>query len=297
MKQSILSLLCRRLASVAGIGAIAGCAPNAATPETAPQRLPQPPTAVDRSRNAFEPVGGVNALTQVKDQIQITILPIDLKTYLDFPELYLNYRLEDRKGLVGNISFCSVPLFRFGVTNLSDQTLRINGPEVGGADEVIVAVEVDAQPMVEATRKAAAMERINATLVPFARSSATPEATFTALSADAAALIEGIPILTGRVAVLPGRTQRFFACFEYGGAHTRDAVTAWFRNKSRLTVGLYDIPVKRDQAGVVLKKTSYQFAFAVTEWVDHYEYVLGSGASAGQWILTLKDSRKIRPAP
>jgi hypothetical protein len=80
-------------------------------------------------------------------------------------------------------------------------------------------------------------------------------------------MLNKLRFLTEDVTILPGRKAKFYTCFEYvpGAADDQEINEKFFKTRKEITVGFYDVPVQRDAAGNVKKKTSYQFAFKVVK--------------------------------
>lgn len=221
-----------------------------------------------------------SAISVTKEQVTFTVSVIDMTNYEEDTNVWSHYEIEG-KTTGSTISFndmaCQPPFFRIVVENGSDQTLKLRSHASGSSDEVIVVLDDELHNTVEGLRK----ERMNETLATIYRRfaekyAANPQEAAVSMISNAEAMLLRMPLLTEDMTVLPGRRRSFYTCFEYvPGAINEQEINEWFTNKSTVTLGFYDVPVSRDEAGNVQKKTSYQFTFNVAEWLERYEYVDG----------------------
>lgn len=103
-----------------------------------------------------------------------------------------------------------------------------------------------------------------------------------------------VRFLTDNETVLPGRTSVFHVCFDWSTMPTTRGDDGeeepWQKTRKDGTLGIYDVPVARDGADVVQKKTSYQFPFAVTE----YEFLYTYAKTGGGWEVQRPEITKVR---
>lgn len=252
-----------------------------------------PPPLPPERRIGLEPADGA-PLTVTKDQVEVTVQPVDFTNYTAKESLLFKADVRTATGSNAvTLVVCQPPFFEIQLRNTSDQTLGINGLEAGGTDAIIVALEDDKEEMLEAARKAKIKE-VGQGLAPMLAADAADKAsTIAEIGKGWNDLIDGVPVLTGRYNILPGRKKTFYACFLYvERAATPKDIVQWFEGKDQVTFGIYDIPVERDQAGATMRKTSFQFTFKVAEFEDHYGWTL---AEDGQrWNRTTERTIRIR---
>ncbi|MFC1889152.1 hypothetical protein ACFL4G_05290 [Thermodesulfobacteriota bacterium] len=218
-----------------------------------------------------------NALSLTKDQITFTVSNIDMTNYKEDTNVWSHYQFEGKNR--STVSFddvaCQPPFFKIVVQNNSDQTLKLRSRASGSSDEVIVVIDDETGNTIEALRKEKILETLSVTYKRFAEKNASnPQEAVPTLISNAEAMLNRLPLLTEDKTILPGRRATFYTCFEYvPGASDEQEVNEWFKDKNEITLGFYDVPVARDAAGVVQKKTSYQFTFKVAEWREQWEIV------------------------
>jgi len=202
-----------------------------------------------------------------------------MSNFKDYPDLSIKFDFKTKSGSQpGSLTVCQLPLFMIEMKNESDQTLKVDGKDDGGGDEVIIAIEDDTGETIDARRKEEMMIRgagLESLSASFQKSGVVDvPAALQYLVAQAKELVERTPVLTGRYNILPGRKRSFLACFRYvpSDIATTEQIEGWFKTRKSLAFGLYDLPVQRDESGHVMKKTNFQFTFEVARWKDHYDY-------------------------
>lgn len=232
------------------------------------------------------------ALSLTKDQITFTVSAIDMTNYKEDTNIWSHYKIEGKNR--STVSFddvaCQPPFFKIVVQNDSEQTLKLRSNASGSSDEVIVVIDDETGNTIQALRKEKIHESLFISYKRFAEKNASnPQEALPSLMSNAEAMLGRIPLLTEDKTILPGRRATFYTCFEYvPGASDDQEVNEWFKDKNEITLGFYDVPVNRDAAGVVQKKTSYQFMFKVAEWREEWEIVKKEGKNVREKIKSEK---------
>jgi len=264
-----------------------------------PSALAKPPADVTqhryglRSKNPATPVQE----TQEKEQVKVGITVYSDLNYTENPAMWFNRSFNSKHGypMDSQQTVCMTPFFKVEVTNSSDQSLKMRSSASGSSDEVIVAFDDDQGNTLTALRKDNIMDGIRTRARRFAELNAADVGADTAASVKAnEEALAKVRFLTDNETILPGRTSTFHVCFDWTTMPTtRDAQgsdEAWQKTRTDVTVGIYDVPVARDAAGAVQKKTNYQFAFQVSEYKFFYTYAKkGLG-----WDLQKPEITKVR---
>lgn len=263
-------------------------------PAQAEQKPTPPPPLPPFYRIELEPADGVPSLSIEKDQVLITVRAIDHRNFKDDPSLSEPITYVDKKGVTvpTHIPACSLPFFRVTIENRSGQTLKINGPDIGGPDEVIVAAEDDKEVVIEAKRRSETdLSKSQRELRSWAESAAgNPAEAIPKFLSALEAISARSPYLSGRANILPGKKATFFACFDWApGATSEKAAAEPFKTRKTLSLGIYDLPVERDEGGIAKKKTFFNFKFNVGLFEETFEWIV----NGDRWGTKLVSRKQI----
>ena len=205
------------------------------------------------------------AMTATKEQVSFTVSVLDGTNYKADTNVWARFKVVGKSGK--DIEFddvaCQFPFLQIVVQNGSDQTLKLRGK--GSNEEVVVAMDDDQGNTINALKKEKMREAYAASYRSFIKKSNLPDAALQSLIEQSDAMLQRLPFLSEDVTILPGRKAKFYTCFEYvPGAGSNREVNEWFKSRKEITIGFFDVPVQRDAAGTVQKKTSYQFPFKVS---------------------------------
>lgn len=249
-----------------------------------------PPPPVERTHFSFEPALP-RGWRQTRNQVTVELGVIDATNYQAHPEVWreVPYVHKD-SGAVEKLPWaaCQFPMFQAVVQNSSPQALRF------GRSEVITMLSDSAG----ATLYAATRDDLLDGKEPLWRMAAQmngwdPEAMTRDLARADEQMARSLPLVTGEATALPGDTSTFYACFFYepwSGDPT--AIERWMRSHDELVLGLYDVPVARDEAGAILNKTSYEFKVKVAEWRWIYRYAWDQKART--WWVQEPEIERVR---
>jgi hypothetical protein len=224
-------------------------------------------SAAEKVRIKFVPKDPA-ALTVVKEQVSFSVSVLDGTNYKTDENVWAHFQIAGKGG--ATIQFddvaCQFPFLNVTVQNNSDQTLKIRGK--GSSDEVVVAMDDEQGNTINALTKDKMRDSSRATYSKFTQSrAANPAEALTQLMDSFDAMLNKLRFLTEDVTILPGRKAKFYTCFEYvpGASDDQEINEKFFKTRKEVSIGFYDVPVQRDAAGNVKKKTSYQFAFKVVK--------------------------------
>ena len=223
--------------------------------------------AADKVRVKFVPKDAA-ALTVTKDQVSFSVSVLDGTNYKADENVWAHFKISGKGGTTVQFDdvACQFPFLNVVVQNGSEQTLKLRSK--GSNDEVVVAMDDDQGNTINALKKDKMRESARASYAQFAQArAANPAEATTQLMTAFESVLNKLPFLTDDVTILPGRKAKFYTCFEYvpGAADDQEINEKFFKSRKEITIGFYDVPVQRDAAGNVQKKTSYQFTFKVAK--------------------------------
>lgn len=255
-----------------------------------------PPPPVEQARFSFEPVNP-EEWTQTQDQVTVVLEVIDTTNYEDYSKVWRRVEYIHKDSGVSQTlrwTACQFPMFKAVVDNGSDQTLKLRSRASGSSDEVIVALDDQEGETLYAARKDNLYEGKDVAYRATAEMNGRdPDQMTRDLRQADEELAQSIPFLTDDATVLPSRKSTFYVCFKYAPwGSDGTAFDRWMRSPNELVLGLYDVPVSRDESGAVLRKTRYEFKVKVAEWKWIYRYAWDPKART--WWVQEPEIQRVR---
>ncbi len=252
---------------------------------------------VDQRSFSFELLGTEGASINA-EQVTIDMTIIDEMNILQHPKVTATFEYDQivmgsgettRKPRL--ITACQLPMFKMSVKNESDQALKLRSAASGGP-EVLVALD-DGEDVLYAERRDSLFQGREIDYRTWATDdrAANPDSYVAEMARQQQMLAQGMQFLTDDTTVLPGRSSSFYVCFKYAPwGSGRDGTVRWMQPREELVLGLYDVPVLRDEAGDVLKKSTFEYPIKVSEWNLHWTYQL----QGERWVPVGPKKTKVR---